>query len=89
MVLGEKLMISWYEIKSTMKIFLGCTIGLVLFIFSFYPLEVWAGSFFLELLPPYLTTNNFWMILADATWLLMGAVFLTAFVIFLRIVWKN
>lgn len=78
-----------HDFKGILKLFFWCTIALALFVLSFYPLELWLGAFFLDLIPSFLHDKNLWIILfGDAFWLMIGGLFLTAFTVFFQIIQK-
>lgn len=62
--------------KAFLKIAGLVLLGIVLFTASFYPLEGLLGSnnLIVLLLPPQLTKDSFWIILADMTWVILGSI---------------
>lgn len=77
------------HIKDYLKFYAIATVIIIVFIFSFYPMEVWAGTFVVTLFPDFLTKQSFWVILAESTWLFIGSFFLATFLLILKIVWEH
>ena len=77
------------DLKDLIKLFIAVTVGLSLFLFSFYPPELWLGEFFNSLLPSFLTSKSIWIFLTENTIFIMACLFLTAFIVFIQIMRKK
>jgi hypothetical protein len=73
------------DLKDLVKLFIVVTIAVSLFLFSFYPPELWLGEFFVSLLPSFLTSKSIWILLTENTLFIISMLFVTAAVVFLGI----